>query len=67
MAMTTVERSQRANAVKTAKAKRRRWVRVLQEMRDAGLVVHVREEDAQGEFDTPQWSEPEATFTAVYR
>lgn len=67
MPMTTVERSQRANAAKTAKAKHRRWIRALQEMRDEGLVVHVRQEAADGQFFTPAEYEPAATFAEVYR
>lgn len=42
MPMTTLERSRRANDIKTARAKHRRWLRALQEMRDDGIVVDVQ-------------------------
>lgn len=48
MPLTTIERSRRANAAKSAKARKRRWMIALQEMRDAGLDVVVWTENRQG-------------------
>jgi uncharacterized protein YllA (UPF0747 family) len=67
MPMSTKERSLRANAVKTEKARTRRFQRTVQEMREAGFVVHVRSEDADGNwFDVPEFT-PWATSAAMYR
>jgi hypothetical protein len=66
MAKTRREIALAAAAVSSRNARRRRFQRALQEMRDQDLVVHVREE-IEGEFrDVPEYT-PEATFRAVYR
>lgn len=67
MPLNTVERSLRASRARTRNARRRRFQRYLQEMRDYGLVVHVREEQADGSFRTPEEYDTVATFDAVYR
>lgn len=68
MPMTTAERSLNASRARSRNARTRRFQRALQEMRDSGLVVHVREENPEtGEFFTPVQYEPGATFDAVYR
>jgi hypothetical protein len=56
MAMTTAERSRRANAAKSAKAKRRRWMKALQEMRDDGLVVEVQTTEFYGPIVHPDYT-----------
>lgn len=68
MGLSTEERSLRASNTRSRNARQRRFQRALQEMRDSGLVVHVRAEDpSTGDFFTPVEYEPEATFAAVYR
>lgn len=67
MPLTTEERSLRASRARVKNARRRRFQRYLQEMRDQGLVVHVRAEREDGSFGTPEEYEPAATFAAVYR
>lgn len=61
MPMSTQERSRRANAAKTAKARKRRWMIALQEMRDAGLDVVVWTTNRQG----AQSLHPDFTVGAV--
>lgn len=64
MPLTTEERSLRASRARVKNARRRRFQRYLQEMRDAGLVVEVSIDDYS---DVPKVAHPDYTEQAVWK
>jgi hypothetical protein len=68
MTMTTEERSRRASRARSLNARRRRFQRALQEMRESGLVVLVLVEDPEIPDSMLAAAEytPEETHAAVY-